>query len=37
MEYDYATEDSEPTNCEDDEMMKHKFVCYFVMNISCIE
>lgn len=36
-EYDYATEVCEPTDCEEEEMMKHKHVCYFFMNNNCIK
>lgn len=36
-EYDCATEVSEPTDYEEEEIMKHKLVCYFIMNNGCIE
>lgn len=36
-DYDCATEVSEPTDYEEEEMMKHKLVCYFVMSNGCIE
>lgn len=36
-EYDCATEVSEPSDCEDEEMTKHNHVCYFVKNNCCIE
>ena len=36
-EYDCVTEVVEPEDCEEEEMDKHKLVCYFVMDNECIE
>lgn len=36
-EYDCVTEVIELVDCNEEEMAKHKPVCYFVMNNGCIE
>lgn len=36
-EYDYVTEVAEPEDCDEEEMARHKPVCYFVMNNGYIE
>lgn len=36
-EYDCVTEVAEPEDCEEEEMAKHKSMCYFVMDNGCIE
>lgn len=35
-EYDCVTVVVEPKYCEEEEMVRHKPVCYFMMNNSCI-
>ena len=32
-----VTEVVEPEDCEEEEMVKHKLVCYFEMSSGCIE
>lgn len=36
-EYDFVTEVKEPVECDEKETVKHKSVCYFMMNNGCIE
>lgn len=36
-EYDCMTEVVKPEDCEEEEMARHKSVCYSVMNNSCIK
>lgn len=36
-EYGCVTEVAEPEDYEEDDMARHKLVCYFVMNNNCIE
>lgn len=36
-EYDCIIEVTELVDCDKEEMGRHKFVCYFMMNNSCIK
>lgn len=36
-DYDFVNEVAEPEDCDEEEMERHKHVCYFVMNNGCIE
>lgn len=36
-EYDRVTEVVEIKDCEEEELAKHKAICYFMMNNRCIK